>query len=654
MSDVYRAARGASPGGPLAERIAALEAELGEVRAEAARLAAEGQRLALRVQELNTALRGKQEEFLDMLDRLQEREEAAVRRALRELSRSEERFRLVVGSVSDYAIFLLDSAGRITSWNEGAARMTGFSEAEAVGQSLALLRMPGQVPQVEDTLAAAIRGGRAEEEDWRTRKNGSRFWASEIVTPLYDEDRQLVGFVNITRDLTERMEHQRALEETAAELEATVDELHLRSGEAEAARQLAEAAERRSRLLADASRVLSSSLDYQTTLDSVARLIVPALADWCSVDMPNDQGQVEQLAVAHQDPAKVALARELRRRYPERADDNVGLAQVLRTGKSEFYPEISDETLTAAAKDDAHLQILRGLGIASVIIVSMVARGRTLGTITFVTAESGRRYTTADVAVAEDLGRRAAIAVDNARLYENALVANRAKAEFLAVMSHELRTPLNAIIGYAGLMDAGVAGPLNDVQREQAKRIAMSAQHLLQLIEEILGYARIEAGKEEVHPENVDLGEVAREVVAMVEPLAVAKGLQFHVRLPEAPLNAHTDARKVRQILLNLLSNAVKFTERGEVELRLRASDGTALFQVRDTGIGIAAEHLTKVFDPFWQVQQSTTRRVGGTGLGLSVARRLAVLLGGNLTAESSIGVGTTFDLELPTRVEVL
>jgi PAS domain S-box-containing protein len=224
MSDVFRAARKGGPTDPLIERIAALEAELGEVRTEAAHLAGEGQRLALRVEELNTALRGKQEEFLDMLDRLQEREETAVQRALRELSRSEERFRLTVASVRDYAIFLLDPAGRITSWNEGAARITGFSEPEAVGRSLALLRPPGQAPTVEDTLAVAARGGRSEEEGWRARKDGTRFWGSEIVTPLYEEGGQLLGFVNITRDLTERMEQHRALEETAAELEATVDE----------------------------------------------------------------------------------------------------------------------------------------------------------------------------------------------------------------------------------------------------------------------------------------------------------------------------------------------------------------------------------------------------------------------------------------------
>jgi signal transduction histidine kinase len=241
-----------------------------------------------------------------------------------------------------------------------------------------------------------------------------------------------------------------------------------------------------------------------------------------------------------------------------------------------------------------------------------------------------------------------ALAVDNARLYAEAIHANAAKGEFLAVMSHELRTPLNAIIGYADLLDAGVSGELNPGQREQLGRIRVGSKHLLRLIEEVLLFSRLEAGREEVHREGVDLRLLAREAAALVEPLAREKGLGFRVDVPDEAVPVVTDAGKVHQIVLNLLSNAVKFTDDGEVALSLVAVDGHALLQVSDTGIGIAPENLERIWDAFSQVEQAPTRRVGGTGLGLSVTRNLARLLGGDVAVESAPGRGSSFTLRLP------
>ncbi len=226
--------------------------------------------------------------------------------------------------------------------------------------------------------------------------------------------------------------------------------------------------------------------------------------------------------------------------------------------------------------------------------------------------------------------------------------ASRAKSDFLAVMSHELRTPLNAIIGYESLLADGITGPVNAAQRQQLGRIKSSATHLVGLIDEILTLARVEAGHERVRPERVDVAHALEDAAAMATPQAAARGIGFAVGVLAEPASLETDASKLRQVLLNLLSNAIKFTERGEVTLWAEVDAGAVRFLVRDTGVGIAPEHLERVFEEFWQVEQPTTRRATGTGLGLAVSRRLARLLGGDLTVQSERGVGSVFVLELP------
>ena len=231
---------------------------------------------------------------------------------------------------------------------------------------------------------------------------------------------------------------------------------------------------------------------------------------------------------------------------------------------------------------------------------------------------------------------------------ETAEVANRAKNDFLAVMSHELRTPLNAIIGYAELMHDGIAGPVNEVQREQLSRVQLSANHLVELVDEILSFSRIESGQDNIRRGPVDVARVTKEAGALVEPVVTAKGLVFSLELPNEDATFTSDAAKVRQILVNLLSNAIKFTDQGEIVLQSRVENGRVVFEVRDTGIGIAPENQERVFETFWQVDQTATRKAGGAGLGLSVSRRLARALGGDLSVESALGKGSRFRFWLP------
>jgi signal transduction histidine kinase len=310
----------------------------------------------------------------------------------------------------------------------------------------------------------------------------------------------------------------------------------------------------------------------------------------------------------------------------------------------ENLPAVLSERFT-----DSEREALLGAGQpTSSLVTPLLARDRALGAMVLVNAESGRNFDAADLELAEELGRRAAIALDNARLYRDAQEANRAKSDFLAVMSHELRTPLNAIMGYTDLMDAEVSGPLSPTQHNQIGRIRTSARHLLQLIEEILSYARMESGGEEVRVARNDGGSLAEAAAAIVEPLAQARGLRFEVDVRDGHVAIVTDGAKVRQVLVNLLSNAVKFTDQGVVSLRFRRDGDHVIYEVEDTGIGIPEDQHRRIFDPFWQVERPNTRRAGGTGLGLSVSRRYARLLHGDLTFESTPGKGSTFRLRLP------
>src|SRR5215204_1676866 len=314
------------------------------------------------------------------------------------LRESEERVRLMVEGVKDYAIFMLDPGGCVTTWNEGAERIEGYGEEEILGRHFSSFYAVEDVERghPEDVLRAALAEGRYVEEGLKVRQDGSTFWASAVITTLRDRKGNLKGFSMVVHDTTERKHTDDVL-----------------------------------RFLAESGATLSSSLDYRDTLANVARLAVPILADWCAVDVMEEDGSVERLAVEHSDPEKVALAYELQERYPSDPEATRGVRKVLQTGEPDMMAEIPDELLDQAAMDVEHRTIMSKLGLRSYMVVPMVARGRNHGAITLVSAESGRRYEETDLRLAEELARRAALAVDNAKLYEEAQreIAERREAE---------------------------------------------------------------------------------------------------------------------------------------------------------------------------------------------------------------------------------
>ena len=414
-----------------------------------------------------------------------------------------------------------------------------------------------------------------------------------------------------------------------------------------------EIAQRRAAFLSEASSILvATSANFDATLKALARLAVSRLSDWCAIHSIDDAGRLDRVVVTHRDPRLEAVLTDLVDRALNE-DWRQTVRSVASTGRSNVVTDLRSGSWfdLAVVEGEVSDVAVQQLAEGSAMITPLIGRGDVLGAITLVIAGHQHTFDDQDLALAEELGRRAAIALDNARLYHQAHEANRVKADFLAVMSHELRTPLNAIMGYTDLLDAGVSGDLNDRQHHQLDRIRTSARHLLQLIEEILSFARMEAGAEEVQLESITLNDLLRDIVGEIQPLAEGKELAFTLDISEEDVSIRTDPSKARQILMNLLSNAVKFTQQGSVTLRLTTDDTHAHIEVVDTGIGIPQEQIDRIYDPFWQLERPNTRRVGGTGLGLSVSRRYTRLLRGELNVESNPGAGTIVTVSLPLNI---
>jgi signal transduction histidine kinase len=395
------------------------------------------------------------------------------------------------------------------------------------------------------------------------------------------------------------------------------------------------------RFLAEASKQFAASLDYEQTLAKIAHLAVPTIADWCVVDLWDGQA-IRRVSVAHVDPQKVQLAHELERRYPTDPEATSGAPKVLRTGVPEWRTEIGDADLVAGARDPDHLTLLRELGPRSYIVVPITSHERVLGTIALITAESGRRYSEADVHVAEDLASRAAVAIENARLYREAQRAIVAREKVLAVVSHDLRNQLG-VVAMAAELAGRKASAAPDVAKpvDTIRRTADSMQHL---VADLLDMGAIQAGRLAVDVRRIALRPILEQACEMYRPSAVAKGLEL--RLEHSPdVDVLGDANRILQVVGNVVGNAIKFTDSGPITIDAAVSEGDATVAIRDSGHGIAAEDMTRIFDPY---QTSNADGNVGTGLGLFIAKGIIERHGGRIWVDSIVGQGSTFFFTLP------
>lgn len=445
------------------------------------------------------------------------------------------------------------------------------------------------------------------------RPDGRRVSLLESAAPLFDEEGQVRGAIGVFIDITQRRR-----------------------------------VEREQRFLAEASAVLASSLDYTSTLQALARLAVPMFGDYCAIDVQNEGGVFSRVEFVVNDPARQVLADALKR-YPPRLTTDSPAIRTMRKGEPLVVHEAAPEVLERSAQSPEHLDIMRRFGATSYMMVPLRARGRIVGLLT-AGSVTGRRYDDRDVALASDVAGRAALALDNARLYQHAQEANRLKEEFLATLSHELRTPLNALLGWTQILKNS---RLDDVSRRRAlESIDRNAHAQSVLINDLLDVSRVISGKLRLEQIRLDLPAVITAAVDAIRPAARAREITLDLAVAPIAGDVIGDPDRLQQIVWNLLSNAVKFTPPGgRIELRVEQSAGAVQIVVVDDGAGIEPFFLPYVFERFRQGDSSTTRTQSGLGLGLAIVRHLVDLHGGTVTAESQgTGAGSRFTVTLPVR----
>ncbi|MGI0485841.1 PAS domain S-box protein [Pantanalinema rosaneae CENA516] len=565
----------------------------------------------------------------------QEREQLLERERLaRSQAEAVQQQLATIVDTSPIGLALLDAEQRFIAINEALAEINGLPREHHLGKSV-----PELFSDVDPAIVEVIH---------QIYATGHPFISPNLPINAPGHDDRRPGYYNVYYLPTVDSNHQ--VESLLAYIVDVTEQVKL---------------EQAQQFLSEASAVLASSLDYQTTLEQVAQLTVPKLADWCTIHIVEEDDRIDQIAIAHIDPAKLEWAYQLREKYPFNPDDARGAAFTLRTGQPDFVANIPDELLVQAARDPEHLEILRQVGFRSFMCVPLRTQTRIIGVISFIAAESGRRYTAADLQLAEELARRASLAIENAQLYQTAQqdraaseaarsaaeAANRIKDEFLAVLSHELRSPLNPILGWAKLLQSR---KLDATKTAQAlATIERNAKLQAELIEDLLDVSRILRGKLSLNVAPVNLAVVIREAMETIRLAAEAKSIQITATLASDVGLVLGDSTRLQQVVWNLLSNAVKFTPSGgQVNIQLERIDSSAQITVSDTGQGITPDFLPYVFDYFRQADAATTRKFGGLGLGLAIVRHLVELHGGQVEVTSpGVGLGAIFTVRLPLQL---
>ncbi len=529
-------------------------------------------------------------------------------------------------------ILVVDLEGKIISYNQRVAEMWGIpselfasgDDERAIGVALEKLSHP-------EEFLAKVRELYQEPElasyDVLELKDGRLF---ERYSQPQRIDGKSVGRVWSFRDVTAR----RRAEEQSHSLVIE-----------QAARAEAENSEKRAALLAEASRVLSASFDYQTTLAALVRLAVPAMADYCALDIIDGE-TFNRIGEAHVDKSKTSLVNALASYPMSVLTTRHPVMRVITTGRPVLEVQVTPELIDASFVHEAQRQTVRALAPRSFICVPLRTSEKLLGVLTLATSSSGRSYDMADLALAADLARRAALVVEHARLFHEAQQATRARDEILAVVAHDLRNPLNTVMMAAGLMIAS-SSPDRPQERRQAEIVRRAADHMNRMIQDLLDVKRMESGQLWLDPKPEPVAGIIADTIEMLRPLAAGSSIRIESHVGNNLPLVLADATRISQVLSNLVGNAVKFTPRdGLISLGAECVDREVRFAVIDTGPGIPAEQLPHIFGRFWQAKASDRR---GIGLGLAIAKGIVEAHKGRIWVSSSVGLGSTFYFTLPT-----
>ncbi|HET8571593.1 MAG TPA: ATP-binding protein [Candidatus Limnocylindria bacterium] len=543
-------------------------------------------------------------------------------------------------------ITIQEPSGRLVYANPAGLALIGFTELEEL-----LDAAPGEVL---DRFQLLHEDGTPLERDelpgrrallgevsppivlrFRVKATGEERYAVVRSEPILDADGRVTQVVNTFHDVTDEKQASQAL-----------------------------------RFLSDAGAVLSASLDYEETLRNLARLAVPVFADWCAIDVLDDEGGVQRVGIHHSDTAKLAFAEEFRSRFPPNPDAPTGVYSVMQTGRAMLAAEVTDEQL-AASPDAArygpeYVELMRQLGIRSAIVAPLLAGERVIGAITLVISESKRSYGPRDLSVAELLGARAGLAVQNSRLYREAADAVTLRDRFLQVAAHELLTPVTIVRGYAQSLERLVerqreAAPGSTTINLEAARLGRTvrqvdraSERLTQLVGDLLDVTRLHSGSLVPVPRPMNLSAVVRSTLEGVNVQQTegryATNVDLSFDLPEdGDIVGTWDETRIEQVLFNVLDNALKYSSDGDaVNLRLWLDGDEARIDISDTGLGIPADQLEAIFQPFHRTRDANVR-AAGMGMGLAVCREIVNRHGGWIRASSpGSEQGSTFSIGLP------
>ena len=550
-----------------------------------------------------------------------------------EVGRTLSLLRATLESTAD-GILVVDLNGKILSFNQKLADMWEIP-AEVFGSGddqVAINAALSQLKYPDEFVAKVTELYKHPEEasyDVLELKDGRTF-------ERYSQPQRInevpVGRVWSFRDVTARRQAELQAHELARE---------------QAARAEAEHAEHRAALLAEASRVLSASFDYQTTLAALVRLAVPSLADYCALDIVEDGDRFDRIGEAHVDPTKSQLLREVATFPRSSLTPHHPLMRVMTNGEPVLEREVTPAFIRLSFAEDGQRKIVEALGPRSLICVPLASSGPPLGALTLVTSDaSGRRFSIADLSLAADLARRAAIVVEHARLFNEAQQATRARDDVLAVVAHDLRNPLNTVSMAVSLMLESTP-PERVQERRQVEIVRRAADRMNRMIQDLLDVKRMESGRLAIDVKAESPVSLINDTIDMLRPIASGSTIRLEANVEEGLPQVLADSARIQQVLSNLVGNAVKFTPRnGRVSITAEPAEGEVRFGVIDTGPGIPAEQLPHIFGRFWQAQPSDRR---GIGLGLAIAKGIVEAHKGKIWVESHVGLGSTFYFTLPT-----